>query len=190
VGPTPRRAGRYWGSCAGAGVADGEPDGRAEDVAAGFVAGEADGFEEAGVAVGFVCTSAAKGVSTATRTTVRANQNLSIECLRNALLALSQDQYWLAGPLIRDLPYFLWDFFPGELSWTGGLWTERGRFAGRFDWTGRVTFRSCGAGLGVCCWRAVATFGLSGGICTAEGVPLSTGTSLRWPLACECNVGP
>src|SRR5205807_8630794 len=90
-GPRPRSAGRYWGNCAEAGVAEGEP--------AGFAEGEPAGCDALGVAEGFVCTctSAAKMVSAAIAAAVRANQNLNIECLRNAVMGLTQDQLFDPG---------------------------------------------------------------------------------------------
>src|SRR4051812_16662017 len=99
-GPRGRTAGRYCGNCAEVGVAEGEPAGGAdceaaglaEADAAGFVAGEVAGF--VGLAAGFTSTSAAKSVSRAIAAAARVNQNLSIECLRNAVLALSQDQFF------------------------------------------------------------------------------------------------
>jgi hypothetical protein len=97
-GPRGRSAGRYCGNW----VAEADDAGLAEAVAAGLVAGDADGFEAGdaagleGVAEGFVwtCTSAAKTIP-AQPTAATANQNLNIECLRNAVLALSQDQFLL-----------------------------------------------------------------------------------------------
>src|SRR5205085_8143948 len=96
-GPRPRSAGRYWGNCAEAGGAEGEP--------AGFAEGEAAGCDAPGAAEGFVCTctSAAKMVSAAIAAAVRANQNLNLECLRNAVMGLTQDQ--LFGPgIVETVP--------------------------------------------------------------------------------------
>ena len=98
-GPRGRRAGRYCGNCAVAGVAEGVPDGRVDGEAAGLDDGDAAGLFEGdeadleGLAAGFTSTSAAKRVSAANAAAARVNQSLSIECLRNAVLALSQDQF-------------------------------------------------------------------------------------------------
>src|SRR5437762_13084884 len=83
-GPRGRTAGRYCGDCTAAGVADGD--------AAGLFEGDAADLE--GLAAGFTSTSAAKRVSAANAAAARVNQSLSIECLRNAVLALSQDQFF------------------------------------------------------------------------------------------------
>ena len=96
-GPSGRSAGRYRGSCAEAGAAEGEAPGLAEGEGAGFDEGAVAGLE--GVAEGFVCscTSAAERIPAPVRPTARVNQNLNIECLRNAVLALSQDHSSSAG---------------------------------------------------------------------------------------------
>lgn len=119
LGPRGRRAGRYCGNCTEAGLAEADAAGLAEAVAAGFVAGDAGGLEAGdaagldGVAVGFVwtCTSAAKTMP-AVLTAATANQNLNIECLRNAVLALSQDQFFGPAVQARGAGYFLWDLLP------------------------------------------------------------------------------
>jgi hypothetical protein len=77
VGPMPRRAGRYWGNCAAAGVAEGEPPGRD---GTGVAEGDLAGLDEAGVAEGFTCTctSAAKRVVPASRAAAVNDQNLGM----------------------------------------------------------------------------------------------------------------
>jgi urease accessory protein UreH len=80
------------------------PDARADGDATGFDDGEAAGLFEGdeadfeGVAAGFTSTSAAKRVSAANAAAARVNQSLNIECLRNAVLALSQDQFFVFEP--------------------------------------------------------------------------------------------
>ena len=115
-GPTPRRAGRYCGNCAEAGLAEGDVAGLAEGVTAGLVAGDAEDFEAGevagleGVGEAFVwtCTSAAKRIPPAVTAAAKANQNLNIECLRNAVLGLSQDQFLSPRRLrARGAGYFL-----------------------------------------------------------------------------------
>ena len=108
-GPSVRSAGRYWGNCAEAGAAEGEAPGLTEGEAAGFEEGAVAGLE--GVAEGFVCTctSAAERIPAPARPTARVNQNLNIECLRNAVLALSQDHSSSAGIADPQRGYFLWE---------------------------------------------------------------------------------
>ena len=83
-------------------MAEGEAPGRDEGEVVGFDAGDDAGFDE-GDAPGFglTSTSAANRPPKAIATVARINQNLNIECLRNAVLALSQDQFlrhFGAGP--------------------------------------------------------------------------------------------
>jgi hypothetical protein len=74
-------------------VGNGEPVelGEAEAAAAGWAEGETADFDGVGVPLGFTSTSAAKRVPRATKAAAKVNQNLNIACLRNAVLALSQD---------------------------------------------------------------------------------------------------
>src|SRR2546423_12513766 len=112
VGPRPRRAGRNWGNCTEAGVAEVEPGGRAEDEAEGCAGGETAGFAGVAEALGLTWTSAAKRLPRAIRAAARVNQNLNIECLRNAVLALSQAPLFTGA---GDRDYFLCDLFPCPL---------------------------------------------------------------------------
>jgi hypothetical protein len=64
--------------------------GEAEEEAAGGAEGETADFDGVGVPLGFTSTSAAKRVPNAIEAPAKVSQNLTIACLRNAVLALSQ----------------------------------------------------------------------------------------------------
>ena len=72
---------------------------------------EGDETDFVGLAAGLTSTSAAKRISAANAVAARVNQSLNIECLRNAVLALSQDQFLSSEPgsaTPADRVYFLW----------------------------------------------------------------------------------
>ena len=164
-GPRGRTAGRYCGSCAEAGAVEGEPDGRA--------AGEAAGFN--GLAEGFTSTSAAKSVSRPIAAAARINQNLSIECLRNAVLALSQDQFFARDDTRSRSSYFLCEWFPWPFPWPDGFAKECGRDCTRVDRIRGFTMCSGGGGVADCCAAALA---FACDVCSDKGIESSIGSSL------------
>ena len=122
-GPTPRSAGRYCGSAAEAGLAEGFAAGEP----AGLGARDAAGLE--GVAEGFTCTctSAAKTIPVAVTAAAKVNQNLNIESLRNAVPRVSQDQFFRRPRDRGAETHFLCDLFPCEFPGLGGRAKERER---------------------------------------------------------------
>ena len=118
-GPRPRSAGRYCGNCAETGLPEGEALGFADGDVAGL--GVVAGLE--GVAEGFVCTwtSAAERMPVAVAAAARVNQNLNIESLRNAVLALSQDQFLSRRYRAALVPLFFVGLIAVRVSVAGRL---------------------------------------------------------------------
>jgi len=151
----------------------------AEGDAPGFVSGEAAGFD--GLAAGFTSTSAAQTVSRAIAAAAKDNQNLSIECLRNAVLALSQDQFFVRGDRRARSSYFLWEWlpcpFPRSFPWTDGFAKECGRDCVRLDRIRGFTMGSAGGGVADCC-AAAAALAFACDVCNDKGIESSIGSSL------------